>query len=158
MQITGKKPVVDVSNTTWTYGPYTINYNYNQVGNRYVFTYSAMLNGVEYYTINGWEYVDASAGHWDYNINTSVLGTPSSADYNIDFDWNRNSVGDYHFDMQFDMGTTNLLHYTANVNNDMSGNFSYTLNGSLFYSCIWDSTGHGVFTDYNTTPPTVTTF
>jgi hypothetical protein len=82
----------------------------------------------------------------------------SAADYNIDFDWNRNNAGDYHFDMQFDMGTTNMLHYIADVNNDMSGNFSYTVNGNLFYGCIWDSTGHGVFTDYNTTPPTVTTF
>ncbi|MEN9964534.1 MAG: hypothetical protein RL582_1629 [Bacteroidota bacterium] len=158
MQMTGKKPVVDISNTTWTYGPYTINYDYNTVGNRYVFTYSIMLNGVEYYNINGWENIDASGGHWDYNINTSVLGMPTSSDYNIVFDWNRNSYGDYHFDMQFDMGATNLLHYTANINNDMSGNFNYTLNGDLYYSCFWDASGHGAFTNHTTTPPTVTVF
>ena len=153
----GKGTNVDVSNTTWTYGGYSVTYNASQSGNRYVFTYRASLNGVVYYTITGWENTDASAGHWDETLNTSVL-VPGSDNYNINFDWNRVGNNGYHYEMSYDMGASQLMHYVANINDDMSGNFSYALNGNPFYSCIWNAAGHGTFTDYSSNPPSITPF
>jgi hypothetical protein len=158
MSSTGKISGTDVNNTTWNYGPYTVTYDVTQTGNRYVFVYTISLNGQVYYTINGWENTDASAGHWNYNLNTSVLGyTQNSSDYNISFDWSRSGNG-YNFEMTFDMGTTQLMHYVAQLNDDYSGYFNYELNGSPYYGCVWNANGNGYFTDYTTTPPTVTNF
>ena len=146
------------SSSTWTYGNYTVTYSYLTVGNQYQYTYTMTQSGSIYCTITGWEYTDGSAGHWDYNINASVLGAPSGSNYNINFDWIKNTLGDYHFVMDFDMGQSNNLHYVANINHDLSGDFLYTSNSTQYYSGSWNSTGHGQYTNYLTSPPTVTYF
>jgi hypothetical protein len=148
----------NTSSYTWTYGGYTINYSYSTTATQYLFNYTIALNGVNYYTINGWENIDGSAGNWSYNINVSEAGNPSSENFNIAFNWTRNSVGDYNFDMVFDMGSSYVIHYVCNINHDFSGNFSYYLNNAIYYGASWNSNGHGQYTDYSTTPPTVTTF
>jgi hypothetical protein len=143
---------------TWSYGGYTVTYSYNLVGNQYQFTYTMTLNSVVYYSITGWENSDGTAGHWNYSINTSVLGSPNNSNYNITFDWTRSSIGDYHFVMNFDMGATNNLHYVTNINHDLSGNTIFSSNSVKYYGSTWNSTGHGQFTIYLTNPPTVTNF
>lgn len=143
---------------TWNYGGYTVTYSYNLVGNKYQFTYTITLNSVIYYSITGWQNTDGTAGHWNYSINTSVLGASSSANFNITFDWTRSTIGDYHFVMDFDMGATNNLHYVTNINHDLSGNTIYSSNSVQYYGSTWNSTGHGQFTNYLTNPPTVTNF
>ena len=158
MQMTGKAPITDVSNTQWNYLDYTVTYNYNLVGNRYVYDYSISQNGVNFYTITGWENSDGSAGHWAFTMDASVAGAPTSDVYNISFDWTKNSSNDYHFDMVFDMGSSQLIHYTANINHDMSGDYAYYLNNQLSYKCNWLSNGHGQFTDYSSIPPTIQNF
>jgi hypothetical protein len=143
---------------TWTYGDYTVIYSYELIGNQYHFTYSMSQNSIEYFTLTGWENTDGSAGHWDYVINAAQLGDPDSSNFNITFDWTRSTIGDYHFDMNFDMGASNNLHYVTNINHDLSGNSMFSLNSVQNYGTTWNSTGHGQFTDYTTTPPTVTNF
>ncbi len=146
------------STNTWTYGNYTVTYTYNLVGTRYEFSYTMTQSSVEYINLTGWENTDGSAGHWSYLINTAQLGNPSSSNFNITFDWTRNTIGDYHFDMNFDMGPSNNLHYVTNFNHDYSGNSMFSVNSVQNYGTTWNSTGHGQFTNYLTSPPTVTNF
>lgn len=143
---------------TWSYGGYTVTYSYNLVGNQYQFTYTMTLNSVVYYSITVWQNTDGTAGHWNYSINTSVLGAPNNSNYNITFDWTRSTIGDYHFVMNFDIGASNNLHYVTNINHDLSGNTIYSSNSVQYYGSTWNSTGHGQFTNYLTNPPTVTNF
>jgi len=66
------------------------------------------------------------------------------------YDWTVNSAGDMHFDMHFNLGSTNL-HYVFNLNHDYSGNITYVLNNTTEFYCIWDSNGHGYYTSGNAT-------
>lgn len=146
------------STNTWTYGNFTVTYTYNLVGNRYEFSYSISQNSVENFSLTGWENTDGSGGHWSYAINTAQLGNPNSSNFNITFDWTRSTIGDYHFDMTFDMGPNNNLHYVSNFNHDYSGNSMFSVNSVQNYGTTWNSTGHGQFTNYLTNPHTVTNF
>jgi hypothetical protein len=146
------------STYTWTYGNYAVSYTYSQVGTQYQYTYTMTQNGATYCSITGWEYTDGSAGHWAYTINTAVVGAPTGSDYNITFDWTKSTIGDYHFVMNFDMGSSNNLHYVANINHDYSGDFLYTSNSTQYYGGSWNAAGHGSYTNYLTSPATVTLF
>ena len=146
------------STYTWTNGTYTVTYTYTLSGSQYQYTYTMSENGTTYYTITGWENTNGTAGHWAYTLNTAVVGAPSGSNYNITFDWTKNTLGDYHFDMNFDMGANNALHYVSNINHDYSGDFMYSSNGTQYYGGTWNSSGHGQYTNYLTTPPTVDNF
>ena len=43
-----------------------------------------------------------------------------------------------------------------NINNDGSGYFAYTLNNDLTYSALWNANGTGQWTNYTTSPPSIT--
>ncbi len=143
---------------TWSYGGYTVNYSYNLVGDKYEYLYKMALNGQIYSTIDGWQKTDGSSGHWAYNINLSVMGVPSSSNYNIDFNWNKDNVNNYTFDMIFNLGSSGTMHYISHLKNDYSGDFNYYTNNTLVYNGIWKYDGSGQFTNYITSPPTVTTW
>lgn len=143
---------------TWNYGGFTVAYTYSLVGSQYQFNYTITQDSKIYYTISGWENKDGSAGHWSYNINTAVLGLPNGSSYNIIFDWTKSNIGNYHFEMKCDMGSSNNLYYIANINYDYSGNYKYTLNNSPFLDASWNASGHGKLTYYYSDPPTVYTF
>lgn len=148
------------SNTTktWTYGEFLVTYIYNDSGNQYSFEYTITKNGNIYYSITGWEKKDNSAGSWDFNVNSSYLGDPDTTNYNISFDWNKNSTNDYHYELSFDMGKENLMLYACNINHDKSGDFLYTFNSEKEFGAKWDKTGHGESTDYTTSPVSVSKF
>jgi hypothetical protein len=154
----GGKTASSGSTYTWTYGNYAVSYTYAIVGTQYQFTYTMTQSGATYCTITGWENTDGSAGHWAYAINAAVVGAPDGSNYNITFDWTKNATNDYHFVMNFDMGQSNNLHYVANINHDYSGDFLYTSSGTQYYGGTWNATGHGSYTNYLTSPPTVTNF
>jgi hypothetical protein len=146
------------STNTWSSGGYTVTYSYELVGNQYQFSYTMTLNSVLYFTLTGWENTAGTAGHWNYIMNTAVLGDPNGSNFNITFDWTKNSLGDYHFEMDFDMGTSGNLNYVSNIYHDFSGNYLYSSNSEQIYGATWNSSGHGQFTNYMTNPPTVTNF
>lgn len=146
------------STNTWSYGGYTVTFTYSLVGSQYQFSYTMTQNATVFYTLTGWENTDGSAGHWNYSINTAVLGDPDGTNFDITFDWTKNSVGDYHFDMLFDMGISGNYHYVSNINHDYSGNSMYSIDSVQYFGTTWNSTGHGQYTNYTTSPPTVTNF
>jgi|688.fasta_scaffold633193_1 hypothetical protein len=143
---------------TWNYGGYTVTYSYDLVGDKYEFHYIMSLNNQIYSTIDGWQKKDGSSGHWKYNINLSAMGAPSTSNYNIDLSWNKNSANNYTFDMIFNLGSSGTMRYITHLNNDYSGDFNYYMNGSLIYNGIWNANGGGRFTNYMTSPPTITTW
>ncbi|RAR75752.1 membrane lipoprotein lipid attachment site-containing protein [Flavobacterium aciduliphilum] len=126
---------------TWSSGGYVVNYNYGIVGNNYEFDYTITINGSQFFTANGWEATNGSAGHWESHFSSMYVNN----NYNITYDWSTNSLGDIHFDMHFDLGNTQL-HYLFNLNHDNSGDITYIYNGTTQFYCIWDPNGHGHYT------------
>lgn len=126
---------------TWSYGAYVIDYNYGVVDSNYEYDYTVTINGTEFFSANGWQATDGTAGHWE-----ATFGAAGSGNYNIVQDWSVNSAGDLHFDMHFDMGSTSL-DYVFNLYNDDSGDISYDINGSNEFYCEWDAAGHGHYID-----------
>lgn len=144
---------------TWTNGEYTITYTYGDDGTQYTFSYvGTNAQGQQCFSIQGWEYMDGTAGSWDYSINTAALGDPTLGNFNVSFDWNTNAQGGYHFDMLFDMGDMSS-HYVMNTFGDMSGNLSISEGTPLALTDYieWTATG-GTWTDYSTDPAEVTTW
>ena len=51
----------------WSYGDFNIDYNYVLVGDQYQFLYTVTYQGAAYYTIEGWQMADGSAGYYVFN-------------------------------------------------------------------------------------------
>ncbi|MCF8295441.1 MAG: hypothetical protein K9I34_05180 [Bacteroidales bacterium] len=143
--------------TDYNYNGYVINYSYSQQSNQWVYTYTISLNGVWYYEISGWENTDGTAGAWDYTLNPAVFGF-DGANFQIHFDWTMNAAGDYHMEMLFDYGSYGQISYVYNINHDLSGDLTYTMDGDLWFEAEWDSTGHGSYIDHFYDPNTTFTF
>lgn len=143
------------TSNNWSYGDFDVNYTYNLVGNQYQFLYTVTYQGAIYYSIEGWQMVDGSQGYWASSVNFDALGIGSQnmPDYSTEVSWTIDS-GDLNMEMSFDFGDTMQAFYQMNMNNDGSGYFSYTLNGDLTYSALWNSDGSGQWTNYMTNPPT----
>lgn len=141
----------------WSYDDFDINYSYDLVGNQYQFLYTISYQGSIYYTIEGWQMADGSAGYWYSTVNFDALdlGMENMPNYNIEVSWT-NNAGDLNMEMSFDFGETMQAYYEMNLNNNGSGYFNYTLNGDLTYSALWNSDGTGQWTNHMTNPPTVT--
>ncbi|MGL2966177.1 hypothetical protein [Flavobacterium sp. XGLA_31] len=139
------------SNTgTYTSGGYTITYSYGDDGTQYDFSFVGTNGqGQQCFSVAGWEYMDGTAGSWDYTINTAVLGDPNGGNYNVSFDWNTNNQGGYHFDMTFDMGDMDY-HYVMNTYANYAGDIHiYSGNPlALTDTIVWTATG-GTWTDAN---------
>lgn len=140
--------------TTWVYEGYTITYTGNTSATQYLYSYTVKQNNVIFYTINGWENIDGSAGHWVLNLSTNVT---SGVAMNIDFDWVKNSSNDYNLDMLITSGleSYNLI---ANIYNNGSGDLKGYEGTDLIFKSNWNSNGNGQYIDYYTTPPTTTNF
>ena len=166
---------------TWVSGPFTIIYTYNNTGSQYVYSYTVDYNGCLYYDINGWENINGSAGHYEYNIDLSCMGG-TTPPYNMTVDW-QHSSGVYDLQVSYDpMGIIDPIHFDEQINtNDGSGYFywysnpnsvsiacplppnplpNYSANQthspilSLEYECHWTNYGsNGDFWDYTVTPP-----
>lgn len=149
---------LSASNYNWSVGDYVVDYSYKLMGEKYEYTYVITLKGDSYATINGWQNTNGTAGHWTYDINLSVVGVPSTSNFNIDFDWTKNNAGNYNFDMVFNMGDYGTMRYVSNINSDLSGDFNFYIDNELIYASLWNSSGSGRFTDYFTDPPTITTW
>ena len=134
---------------TWTSQGYTIVYSYSDDGTEYTFSYvGTNPQGQECFSVTGWEAVDGSAGSWDYTINTAVLGDPNGGNYNVNFDWNTNDQGGYHFDMTFDMGDFGY-HYVMNTYANYAGDITIYSGNPLEQTDYieWTATG-GTWTTY----------
>jgi len=139
----------------WSYGDFDVDYSYDLVGNQYQFLYTITYQGATYYTIEGWQMADGSEGYWSSTVNFEALGEgmENMPDYTMEVSWTNNSGG-FNMEMSFDFGDTMQASYEMNMNNDGSGNFTYSLNGDLTYSAMWNSDGSGQWTNYMTNPPT----
>lgn len=139
----------------WSYGDFDVDYSYDLVGNQYQFLYTITYQGATYYTIEGWQMADGSEGYWSSIVNFEALGEgmENMPDYTMEVSWTNNSGG-FNMEMSFDFGDTMQASYEMNMNNDGSGNFTYSLNGDLTYSAMWNSDGSGQWTNYMTNPPT----
>ena len=58
----------------WSYGDFNVDYSYNLIGNQYQFLYTITYQGALYYTIEGWQMADGSAGYWTSTIDFDALG------------------------------------------------------------------------------------
>ena len=148
---------------TWNYGGYVITYTYNQTSTQYTFSYTIAMNGSVWYNISGWENINGTAGHWDYNFNLSnVPGGASSGNWTIDFDWQQPTTGEFDFQMAYDFGSLSSdVYVDMNVNtNNGSGWYNYyTPSTTLMYEYVWQNYGNsGSFTDHNFNPPQTTTW
>ena len=139
----------------WSYGDFNVDYSYDLVGNQYQFLYTITYQGAIYYTIEGWQMADGSEGYWSSTVNFEALGEgmENMPDYTTEVSWTNDSGG-FNMEMSFDFGDTMQAFYEMNMNNDGSGDFTYSLNGDLTYSAMWNSDGSGQWTNYMTNPPT----
>ena len=139
----------------WSYGDFNIDYNYVLVGDQYQFLYTVTYQGAAYYTIEGWQMADGSAGYYVSTIDFDALGMEDFPDYTTEVSWTSNAAG-LQMELSFDFGDTMQVFYEMTMNNDGSGDFAYTLNGDLTFTAQWNSDGTGQWTDHMTSPPTVT--
>ena len=141
----------------WSYGDFSVDYSYDLVGNQYQFLYTITYQGAVYYTIEGWQMADGSAGYWASTVDINALGLEieNMPDYTTEVSWTSDATG-IHMEMSFDFGDTSQMYYEISMSDDGSGNFAYTINGDLSYSASWNANGTGQWTDHMTNPPTVT--
>ena len=141
----------------WSYEDYNIEYSYDLVGNQYQFLYTVTYQGEVYYTIEGWQMSDGSAGYWASSIDFEALGQgmENMPDYTTELSWTSDTDG-LNMEMSFDFGDTMQVFYEMNINNDGSGYFAYTLNNDLTYSALWNANGTGKWTNHTTSPPSIT--
>lgn len=139
---------------SWVSGDFTINYTGSDSATQHLYSYTITQGSVTFYTINGWENINGSAGHWVLDI--SAAATSETA-IGVDFDWTKNSSNDFNLDMLVITGQDNV-HITANINNDSSGDLFLYSGAMLLMKSVWNATGSGQYTDYSTTPPTVTAY
>lgn len=144
-------------NTNYEYSGYVVNYSYSQQNNQWVYTYTVSLNGVWYYEVSGWENTDGLAGGWTYTLNPSIYGF-DGMNYEIQFEWTMSTGGDYHMEIVYDFGSYGQSVYVYNINHDLSGNLSYSVDGNLWFESAWNSAGHGTYTDHFYDPNTTFTF
>ena len=141
----------------WSYGDFNVDYSYELVGNQYQFLYTVTYQGAVYYTIEGWQMADGSAGYWASTIDFDALGAgmETMPDYTTEMSWTSDDSG-IHMEMSFDFGDTSQVFYEMSMSNDGSGSFAYTVNSDLSYSATWNANGTGQWTNHMTSPPTVT--
>ena len=128
-------------------------YSYDLVGNQYQFLYTITYQGEVYYTIEGWQMSDGSAGYWASSIDFEALGQgmENMPDYTTELSWTSDTNG-LNMKMSFDFGDTMQVFYEMNNNNNGSEHFAYTLNNDLTYSALWNANGTGLWTDHTTSP------
>lgn len=139
---------------SWTSGEFTINYTGSDSATQHLYSYSITRGSVTYYTINGWENISGSAGHWVLEMSAAAT---SDIAVSVDFDWTKNATNDFNLDMLIVSGTENG-HIVANINHDNSGDIAGYMGTTLSFKSVWTATGSGQYTDYSTTPPTITVY
>lgn len=169
---------------TWVSPPFTITYTYNNSGSQYVYSYTVdYLDPITnitctYYDINGWEDINGSTGHYEYNIDLSCMGS-STSPYNMTVDW-QHSSGVYDLQVNYDpMGIVDPIHFDEHINTITGDGYYYWYsnpNGnviscppppaypnqihsslSLEYECHWTNNGSsGSFTNYQNGGQTIT--
>lgn len=140
-RVAQKTAAANASVWTWSYGQYTVFLTLTETPTKYEFDYDYQLNGSSFYSIEGWEYKNQTAGHYE----ASYIG------YNdLVMDWNTTANG-YHITMDYSVGGQNAINYEANYNNDGSGDFSRKIYGASHpdYTAVWDANGHGTANYYN---------
>lgn len=143
-------------NDSWTSGEYTINYTGSDSATQHLYTYTISQGSTTFYTINGWENIDGSAGHWVFDI--TAAASSGQGTISIDFDWIKNSTNDYNLDMVIAAGAESG-HLIATINHNNSGNMTgYTTGTTLEFKSTWNANGSGQYIDYTTNPATTTNY
>ncbi len=125
---------------TWSYQGYTAEYLVEEIGNRYVFTYTWTYMGSPYYSFTGWEEIDGSEGRLEMTlVDMNELYT---------IDWTNNS-GNFVIDMRLSDSGTVYSRYLATYNANGSGNVKFYDEGVLYYEANWNSNGSGTATTYD---------
>lgn len=139
---------------SWTSGDFTINYTGSDTATQHLYSFTISQGSVTYYTINGWENISGNAGHWVLEMSATATSDIATS---VDFDWTKNATNDFHLDMLIVSGISNF-HIVSNINNDNSGDIAGYIGTTLSFKSVWTTTGSGQYTDYTTTPPTVTIY
>ncbi|CAN5341837.1 hypothetical protein BH09BAC1_BH09BAC1_20870 [soil metagenome] len=125
---------------TWNYQGYTAEYMVEEVGSRYLFTYTWTYLGSPYYGFTGWEETSGNAGHLEMNfVDANELYT---------IDWTNNS-GNFVIDMKLADAGVVYSRYVGTYNANGSGNVKFYDDGDLYYEALWNTDGSGTATTYN---------
>lgn len=125
---------------TWNYQGYSAEYIVEEIGNRYVFTYTWTYLGSQYYSFTGWEEMDGSAGKLEMTI------VDANELFTINWTNNNNS---FVIDMTNTDAGVVYSRYVGTYNSDGSGNVKYYDGTDLYYEAIWNTNGSGTATTYN---------
>ena len=145
------------NNSDRSYGEFSVDYSYDLIGNKYQFIYTITYQDAVYYTIEGWQMADGSAGSWASTVDFDTLGMgmENIPVYTTEVSWSYHATG-LHMEMSFDFGDTSQVFYEMSMSNDGSGDYTYTQNGDLTYSASWNANGTRQWTNHMTSPPIVT--